>query len=161
MSLIIFAAIGMGIYMKNFLPSDATNHREIYDLHKSIGVIAFFLIIIRIINRFLNKTPEMIDSMARSEKILAKFVHFALYFLMFLTPLSGYLMSNSYGFAVKLFSLEMPNLISTNYQVAKIFSDIHTIFSYTLLFLISLHIAGVIKHLFFDKAENNVLKRML
>jgi cytochrome b561 len=103
----------------------------------------------------------MIDSMARSEKILAKFVHFALYFLMFLTPLSGYLMSNSYGFAVKLFSLEMPNLISTNYQVAKIFSDIHTIFSYTLLFLISLHIAGVIKHLFFDKAENNVLKRML
>jgi cytochrome b561 len=43
----------------------------------------------------------------------------------------------------------------------KIFSEAHEICAYFLLGLISIHIFAVIKHRFFDKPENDVLKRMI
>jgi cytochrome b561 len=80
---------------------------------------------------------------------------------MLIVPLSGYLMSNSYGFEVKFFGLTLPNLISQNIDLAKDFGEIHEISAFSLAGLIALHIVAVIKHRFFDQKENDVLKRML
>jgi cytochrome b561 len=161
MAVLIIAILAIGIYMTEFLPKDSVNRSQIYSFHKSLGVMAIILIITRIINRFLNKAPNLPQSMAKAEKILAHLGHVGLYLLMIIVPVSGYLMSNSFGYAVSFFSLELPFVVEKNFELAKIFAEIHELSSYSILGLVAIHVLAVIKHRFFDKPENDVLKRMI
>lgn len=147
--------------MTEFLPADAENKFQIYDLHKSLGVIVLILIFVRLINRITSKQPAVLESLPKIEKFASKFVHELLYFLMIFVPLSGYMMSNSYGFPVHLFSIAMPNLIEANPLLGRFFATMHEILAYTLLTVVILHFLGAMKHRFFDKPENDFLKRML
>jgi len=161
MAAIIIGLLGLGIYMTEFLSHDAENRFQIYDLHKSFGVVILLLIFVRIINRFLKPAPALPQSLPQIEKFASHAVHILLYILMLAVPLSGYLMSNSYGFPVHLFSITMPNLIAANPEFGKIFAQAHEFLSYSLLAAVGLHFLGALKHRFFDKPENDVLKRML
>ncbi len=161
MAAIILSALGLGIYMTEFLSKDATNRMDIYGLHKSLGVMALIFIALRIFNRIFHPNPKMLESLSAPEKFAVHFVHYLLYVLMIAVPLSGYLMSNSFGFPVHLFSYEMPVLLATNYDLGKIFSEIHELGAYTLIGALALHILGALKHKFFDKPENDVFKRMI
>ena len=161
MAVVILFLLGLGIYMTDFLPKDAPNHLEVYSLHKSIGVIALILIFVRILNRLILKAPKLPETLKKSEQILSHLGHFGLYVLMLCVPLSGYLMSNSFGFPVHLFSIEMPMLVERNLELGKLFAEAHELCAYALLGLVVVHILAVIKHRFFDKPENNVLKRMI
>ena len=161
MALIIFTLLGLGIYMMEFLSKEAPNRMEIYSLHKSLGVLALILVLLRIINRFIKPAPKLPDTIAKFEKIAAHLGHFGLYFLMLLVPLSGYLMSNSFGFPVHLFSIEMPTLVQRDMEMAELFAETHEIAAYSLLGLVLLHILGALKHRLFEAPENDVLKRML
>ncbi len=161
MSLLIIFMIGFGIYITDFVNNDSENRYFLYDLHKSIGVLILILLIARIANRFYHRPPELPQTIKKIERNLAHIGHIGLYFLMLIVPLSGYLMSNSYGYEVKLFSISMPFLISPNIELAKIFGEIHEISAFTLAGLIAIHVIAVIKHRFLDQKENDVLKRML
>jgi len=161
MAIIIISAICLGVYMTEFLPKDASNRSELYGLHKSLGILVLLLIFPRIINRFINKPPALPETIKKIDQILAHAGHIVLYILMILVPLSGYLMSNSYGYRVKLFSIEMPFIIEKNYELGKIFSSLHYYLGYGILFMVLIHIAAVVKHRFFDSKENDVLKRMI
>ncbi len=161
MALIILFMLGLGIYMTDFLGKEAPNRMEIYNLHKSLGVMILILIFIRLLNRLAFKAPALPDTMPKVEKTLAHLAHIALYILMIFVPLSGYLMSNSFGYPVNFFSIEMPFLVEKNFDHGKIFSEAHEILAFTLLGLVAIHVLAVIKHRFFDKAENDVLKRMI
>lgn len=161
MALLIIALLALGVYMTNFLDKSASNRFEIYSLHKSLGVVALALIIIRIFNRAITKAPALPKNMFKIEKILAKITHFTLYLLMLVAPLSGYLMSNSYGYGVHLFSIKLPFLIEKNLEIGPLFSKAHYYSTNALIALIAIHILAVIKHRFFDKNQNDVLKRMI
>lgn len=161
MALIIISLLGVGIYMTNFLPKDALNRGEIYALHKSFGVIALILIFFRIFNKIIQKKVLIQHSIPKFQRVLAYFIHYLLYLLMLIIPFSGYLMSNSYGYDVFLFSIKMPKLIQTNYEIAPIFSSIHEFGAYLIICALILHIGGALKHRFFDKKENDVLSKMI
>lgn len=161
MAALIIFMLGLGLYMADYLPKDAPNRLEIYGLHKSLGALALIFILIRVINRFIFKSPALPNSLPKLEKTLAHIGHIALYILMIAAPLSGYLMSNSFGYPVQLFSISLPVLISANFEAAKFFKEAHEVSTTLLMIVVAVHIAAVIKHRFFDKPENDVLKRML
>lgn len=161
MAALIIFLIGLGIYMSQFLSKEAPNRLDIYNLHKSLGALALGAVFIRIINRGIFKSPELPNSLPKIEKIGAKSSHFLLYILMIAVPLSGYLMSNSFGYPVNFFGHNLPNMIEPNEKLSHLFHELHEILPYVMLGVIALHIAGAVKHRFFDKAENDVLKRML
>jgi cytochrome b561 len=153
--------LGLGLYMTKILPKDAPNHLQVYELHKSFGVMVLILVLIRITNRLMKGAPPLQETISKIERILAYLGHFGLYVLMIITPLSGYLMSNSFGFPVKFFGIKLPFLVSQNFDHGKIFALAHELLAYALLALVVIHILAVIKHRYFDKPENDVLKRML
>lgn len=161
MAAVILFLLALGIYMTEFLPKDSPNHLQVYELHKSFGVLALALIFVRVTNRLIKKAPPLPNTMPKYEQILAHLGHIGLYVLMLVVPLSGFLMSNSFGFPVKFFGIELPMLIATNFDNGKIFSEVHELAAYALLGLVIAHVAAVIKHRFFDKPENDVLKRMI
>lgn len=161
MALLILFMLCLGIYMTEFLPKDAPNHLQVYELHKSFGLMIFILVFLRILNRFAKGVPALPESMSLIERILSHLGHFGLYVLMILVPLSGYLMSNSFGFPVKFFGIEMPIIAERNFEQGAFFITAHSFLAYTLLALVTIHVLAVIKHRFFDKPENDVLKRMI
>ena len=161
MAAIILTLLGLGIFMTEFLSKEAPNRMMVYDLHKSLGVLVLILIFLRIVNRLIHKAPPLPQTFPKWEKILAHLGHSGLYFLMILTPLSGYLMSNSFGYPVKFFGLEMPFLVEKDFEIGKIFSETHELSSYTLLGLVALHIIAAFKHRFEKNPEHDVLKRMI
>lgn len=161
MALLIIFLLGLGIYMSDFLSDESPNRLEVYNLHKSLGVLVLILVFLRIINRLLTCTPALPFAISALEKKLAKFGHFVLYFLMITTPLSGYLMSSFAGYPVKFFTIEMPNFFEANFELAGFFAETHEISAFSLLGLIVIHILAVIRHRFFDKPGNDVLNRMI
>jgi len=161
MALIIIGLLAMGIYMTEFLDKSSANRMLIYNLHKSFGALVLFLIVIRIFVRMQRSAPPLPSSIDLLTQSLSHFVHIILYVLMILMPLSGYLMSNYFGYPVYLFTLKLPMLVDKNSDLGKLCANAHEFLGYTLLVLISFHILGVIKHRFFDRPENDVLKRMI
>ena len=161
MAAIILFMLGLGIYMTNFLSKEAPNRMDVYNLHKSLGALVLALIIVRAVNRFALGAPAMPQTLPKSQKILAHLAHFGLYILMILAPLSGYLMSNLFGYPVAFFGIELPKIAETNFKLGDFFHEMHEILPYVLLGLITVHILAVVKHRFFDKPENDVLKRMV
>ncbi|MBU6141418.1 MAG: cytochrome b [Proteobacteria bacterium] len=161
MAVIILFLVGLGIYMADFLSKEAPNRMDVYNLHKSLGVLVLALVLVRIAVRLIYKAPAMPKTMARREVILAHLAHTALYLFMILVPLSGYLMSNLFGYPVSFFGFELPKIVETNFERGEFFHEAHEILPYVMLGLIAIHVLAALKHRFFDKPENDVLKRML
>ncbi|PZQ48243.1 MAG: cytochrome B [Micavibrio aeruginosavorus] len=144
--------IGMGM-----LPNEPFKF-QIYALHKSFGLLVFFLGIGRIIWRFVSPPPEHLETHAHWETTLAGAAHFWLYVCIIGMPLSGWLMSNAGEFPVPFFGIQMPHLIGKDEALGDLFGDVHELLGYTLLLVLALHVAGAIKHHVLDKDET--LKRM-
>ncbi|MDJ1407807.1 MAG: cytochrome b/b6 domain-containing protein [Candidatus Midichloria sp.] len=71
---------------------------SVYGLHKSIGVLIFLFLVIRIFNRFNFKIPKLPTAIKKFERIAAKIAVFFLYLGIITMPVSGYLMSVYYDY---------------------------------------------------------------
>lgn len=161
MALIIILLLAVGFYMTNWLDKESVNRMIIYNIHKSFGALVLFLVVARIFIRLSKPIPPLPNSISVFVKKIAHLVHILLYGLMIFMPLSGYLMSNSFGYPVHLFGLPLPMLVEKNIEMGKFFAETHKILGFTFVAVLGLHIAGVVKHRFFDRSENDVLKRMI
>lgn len=131
---------------------------EIYALHKSFGLLVFFLGTGRIVWRFVSPPPEHLETHEHWEVVLASAAHFWLYVCIICMPLSGWLMSSAGEFPIPFFGLHMPALIGKDENLAEFFGEAHEILAYTLLLVLALHVAGALKHHVIDKDET--LQRM-
>ncbi|WP_392551442.1 cytochrome b [Orbus wheelerorum] len=129
---------------------------NLFTLHKSIGVIIFFLTLWRIIVIIKQGLPKVLPKEEKFQRILSKSVQGIMYLLLLILPLSGYLMSGrSMNFLglIQIPSINLPN------HVHGFFHSVHIVTAYLLIALLCLHIFGAIYHHFWVK--DNVLKSML
>lgn len=160
MAIMILGLIFTGWYMEG-IPSDAPNKYDLYGWHKSFGLTAFFLLILRVLVRLTSKKPAMSPKMAGWERALAKTGHLLLYVLMLAVPVSGMIMSDAGGYNLDFFFTKF-DWMATNKELAKTAGGIHSWLPYVLLGVVALHLLGVLKHKFIDKdPELDVLKKML
>ncbi len=158
MALILLAGLALGLYMVG-LPL-SPNKLKFYSWHKWIGITAFILLAIRIIYRSIQRPPELPKQMSTLQQWVAHAGHFALYFLMFAIPITGWLMSSASGFQTIYFGImPIPDLIGKNSGLAQLLKQTHAILNYALIAAVVGHILAVIKHQLIDK--DNLLARML
>ena len=136
---------------------------ELYYLHKSLGITLLGLIVLRVLVRRAAQVPPLAAGLPLVERRLAHSAHRTLYLLMLLVPLLGYLESSAYvgGAGVPWFGLNLPQLVADDERVFDVANWLHRTLGYTLLAVIALHVAGVVKHRYFDKPEHDSLRRML
>lgn len=147
----------LGIYTWNL--SEEVSPRTLYfNLHKSIGVTIFALILIRILWRITHRPPTLLTSYKAWERKLATGAHHLLYLLMVALPLSGLIMAVASKYGVKWFGLEFIKGLD-NTPMRELFKEVHEIVGFIILLVIIVHIIGALKHNFIDKDET--LKRML
>lgn len=145
--------------------------RPAVDTHKSIGITVLGLVLLRILWRFTHKPPAMPASYGRLETFGAHAAHLALYLLMLLLPLSGWMHDSAWKDAATnpmhwfgLFEWPRMGWIMAIEPVAKehwhdVLGAVHTWAGYVLYGMFALHVLGALKHQLFDgEAE---LQRML
>lgn len=131
---------------------------EVYAMHKSFGLLVFFLGLARLAWRFFSPAPDRLSTHQGWERALASASHFWLYICMIGMPLSGWLMSSANEFSVPFFGAQLPHIIGKNEELAPLFRQTHTILGYSLFVILGLHIAGALKHHILDRDET--LQRM-
>ena len=169
---VVAALIIIGIVAGLFGMDDKNpNVRTIIDFHKSIGLTLLGLVALRILWRLANKPPPLPAAYSPGEQRLAHVAHAALYGVILLLPLTGYIHDSAFKLAaqhpIKLYWLVpfprigfIENLDpATKEQVHSIFFAAHVWLGYALYALLALHLIAVAKHHFMDREPE--LQRML
>ncbi len=128
--------------------------------HKSIGMTVLALAILRIGWRLFNRPPALPAGMKRWERLAATFTHWALYGVILMLPISGWIYSSAAGYGAEFYGLlDIPDLVGTSEALEDVFHEIHELLGIALLVLVGVHVAAALQHHFIKK--DNVLKRML
>jgi cytochrome b561 len=128
--------------------------------HKSVGITILGLAVLRLIWRWLNPTPELPDTLKPYERVLAKVTHVGLYALLFIMPLTGWMMSSARNFPVSWFNLvQLPDLVGPNRALYDTLHTTHAVLAWLLVGVAILHVLAALKHHFVLK--DDTLRRML
>lgn len=144
-----------GIYTWQ-LAEEASPRSFYFNLHKSLGITLFGLIILRILWRITHKPPVLLNH-KNWERKLAAGTHHLLYLLMIAMPLSGLIMAASSKYGVKWFGIPFIKGLDDD-NLRDIFESTHETIAILILAVVFLHIVGALKHKFIDK--DDTLKRM-
>lgn len=144
--------------------------RPVIDLHKSIGLTVLGLVIPRILWRLSHPPPAFPASYSRLEKAAAHFAHGALYLLIVLMPVSGWLHDSAFKDAAahplrifwvipwfRIGAIEHLDP-ATKERLHSVFFVLHAGAAFVLMGLLALHILGALKHQFIDREPE--LQRM-
>jgi cytochrome b561 len=148
----IIGMIALGLFMvelpkKSELPPGEESVRAFYFLlHKSLGITAALLILVRIIWRLTHTPPPLPDSIPSWQQRASGVVHGLLYFAMIAMPLTGYLQSMYSKYHTKFWGIELPRLAEANNEMKAFFSEIHEYVAFAFIAIIFVHIAAAVKH---------------
>lgn len=162
-ALLILSAIPLGLVAENmaFATSEELAAKAwVFSLHKTVGVTAFIVALLRIGWAFMQPKPMPLHPKRRLETFAAETVHWALYISLVLVPLSGWLHhAAAEGFAPILwpFGQSLP-FVPKSPDLADLLGAFHWLFSKVLIASILLHIAGALKHVIIDR--DHTLRRM-
>ncbi|MEL6572294.1 MAG: cytochrome b/b6 domain-containing protein [Pseudomonadota bacterium] len=162
-ALLIIAAIPLGI-IANEAPYETGEQLAykavLFSAHKTIGIVAFFVAILRILWALTQTKPGPLHPERSAETMLAEVVHWLLYISLVIVPLSGWLHhAATSGFAPIWWPLgQTLPFVPQSEGFSAFFAGLHWIFTKVLALSIFLHIAGALKHHLVDK--DDTLRRM-
>lgn len=156
--LMIVTSLGVGLYMVSL--SLSPDKLRLYSWHKWAGVTIFMLVLVRSLWRLTHPAPPLPDDVPVWQRKVAEATHYALYALMIVIPLTGWLMSSAKGFQTVYFGVvPIPDLLAKNEGLGETLALVHRYLNYTMIGLVIAHIAAALKHHFIDK--DDILRRML
>jgi cytochrome b561 len=127
--------------------------------HKAVGLLLLVLGVVRILWRRQDPPPKIADLTPLEEKA-AKATHHALYALMIIVPLSGWIASSAFGSPTKVFGLfEIPGIIPKSKPLVGPAYWAHFSLAWALLALVSFHIFAAFWH--HDRKKDATLVAML
>ena len=137
---------------------------------KTIGITVLGLALMRLLWRIAHRPPPLSPAIPRWQAVAARTGHAALYFLIIAMPLSGWIYDSAWEYAadvpIDFFGLfEMPRIAwvadmpaGPKKEVDELFHHVHEWLSYLLYVLLAAHLAGALKHQYFDRIPT--LERM-
>ena len=158
----LLAVIVIGMLCLGFILDDMPRGptKNFYvDLHKSFGVLALVLVLLRLGWRMRHTPPPLPLSMPRWQRIAAAVTHGLLYLCILLQPLSGYLATSFSDDGVKFFGLALPQWGWDDKPLRTFFGEVHGIVALALAVLVAIHVLAALKHLLVNRDQ--VFQRMV
>lgn len=150
-ALVVFSLFGLGLWMVELSYYDPW-YRRAPDIHKSIGILLFATVLLRLLWRLLNPHPRPLVTHSPLERRAATAAHLLLYLLLFVVMASGYLISTADGKPIEVFGLfAVPATLTAIENQEDIAGDVHYVLAITLIALVALHAAAALKHHFIDR----------
>jgi len=166
--LIAFFIIGLlaiGKYMVGLEENDPFRF-VLTQSHKSFGIVVLLLSVIRLLWRFTHRPPPEPPSLPDWQKRAAGGAHVALYLLMFILPITGWIMvsASPLNLDTVLFNvIPWPHLppfaqLPNKAEIAEAFHHYHEWAGMALILILLAHTGAALKHHFIDK--DTILIRM-
>jgi cytochrome b561 len=151
--------IPVGLFMVRY--GAATQFAEptgkLYDAHKLLGLVILVVAAARLIYRLANGAPPDEPTLEPWQKIIGHLTHWALYGLLIIVPMIGWLAVSHYG-PFEPFGLKLPTLAAQNEAQATRTFFLHMVAAYALIVLAGMHVGAALFHYVIRK--DGVLRRM-
>jgi cytochrome b561 len=158
MALLIAGLLTLGFLMSD-LPL-SPEKLQYYAWHKWAGISVFVLVWLRLAWRLWHPAPALPDTLSPWAQRLAHAGHAALYGLMIVIPLSGWVLSSAKGVQTVWFGVwPLPDLVAKDKALGDAMHEVHETLNYLLLLMLAGHVAAALKHHWID--QDDVLTRML
>ncbi len=158
------ALVLIGLYFVGDYMVDLTYYSRWYHTlpawHKAIGILTGFVLLFRVVWVYTQTRPAPTGHGTAFSHRLATLGHSALYILLFVMLISGYLISTAKGKGIDVFGwFELPALLAENKDRGERAGDIHEIAGTLFMLLVGVHTFAALFHHFYWK--DNTLTRML
>ncbi len=158
-ALLIFSNVALGFYMAS-VPKNMPTHDQVLFYHASIGSLIFMLAVFRLGWRLTHRPPALPRTIAKWQRTAAHILHWTLYVLMLIVPLSGYVHRLAGAHTVNFFGLgTLPVFIGKDEPLRVLTHALHESLVWVLCILVAGHLSAALKHYLIDR--DGVLQRML
>lgn len=158
-ALTVFGLFGLGFWMVDLSYYDDW-YRRGPDIHRSIGILLFLVMLFRVVWRAMNASPDPLPGHKRWEVRSAHAAHLLLYVLIFVAMVSGYLISTADGSSISVFDwFEVPSVTGQVKGMEDTAGTVHYWSTWAIVGLAAIHAAGAFKHHLLDR--DRTLRRML
>ena len=149
-------ALGWAAVMWHLSPTKL----DLFVLHKSTGMLILSLMLVRLFWRWMNVTPRLPVGMQTWERAAAHASHFILYLLLFLAPVTGWVINSAANIPFRMFwLLPIPAIANPDKALAETAARIHLGLFVLLALVLVVHAAAALRHQYV--VRDNVLARML
>lgn len=158
LALLLIGMLTIGFYMTG-LARNTPERGWWFNLHKSLGVVALVLIVLRLAWRATHRPPPLPAAMSALEVRLAHWSHGALYALMTLQVSTGFVSSSLNTYGITVFGLPLPAWGVQAPALRDALVAAHHMFAWAFAALVVVHVLAAFKHALWDR--DDVMRRML
>lgn len=146
MAVLVLAMIPVGVIMTQ-QGLDRSLQNSLFIFHKNIGVLLLILIVIRLGYRLTHKPAPLPPDIPEWQHRIAGLSHAALYALLFVMPVAGYVRVKAGGFPIEtLDALGVPALVPRSDALAEVAKTIHYFGGLAIAALIAMHVGAALYH---------------
>ncbi|MBQ57273.1 MULTISPECIES: cytochrome b [Pseudomonas] len=158
-ALVVFGLFALGYWMVG-LDYYSSWYTKAPDIHKSVGLILFAVMVLRVIWRWVSPPPGHLASHGPLTQKATRFGHAFLYLGLFVLMISGYLISTAEGRGIPVFGwFEVPATLTSIPNQEDVAGLVHEYLAWALVIFAGVHGLAALKHHFIDR--DTTLTRML
>ena len=140
----ILAMLFIGIGMVSTV---SPRYAALVSIHRPLGIAIFLLVLVRLINRWLNPPPPLPASVPPLQRQAAYASHIVLYGLMFALPLIGWGMLSAARYPIILYGpLHLPPILPRSLMLYALLRPLHTVLGYLLFATVLVHFGAALFH---------------
>lgn len=144
--LLLMAAAYATMEFRGLVPREGSGRFVMRAAHYSLGLAVLALVIVRILVRASRGAPPIVPPLSALNAAAAKLGHLALYALMIVLPLLGWLAYSAEGRVMAPFGLPLPMLIAQHQDWVKPLEGAHEIAGKIGYVLVAVHAAAALWH---------------
>lgn len=153
---LVFSMLCVG-FSFNFI-DDTTQRNSLIYFHKLTGLGILVLMLLRLLWALASVKPLLPKDTVKWQRIAEHFVHFSLYALLIVMPVSGWVMSVASGHVPTLAGISLGLPIPENKSLAMFAFNSHFWLAIGIIVFVFVHVAAALYHHFIKK--DNILRRM-
>lgn len=158
-TVLLFVAAYATIELREVFPKDSAPREMMKSWHYMAGLSIFAVAWLRLILRALTQSGSQFEATSGWQAWASKVTHVALYALMFVLPLLGWLTLSANGDTIPFFGFNLPALIGPNDRIAEFFEESHEVIAKIGYGLIGIHSLAALVHHYV--LRDSTLSRML
>jgi cytochrome b561 len=143
MAAMVLTMLGVGVAMVASL----ADYHVLVSVHRPLGIAILLLVVVRFVNRLLNRPPPLPATLSRAERFAATASEYLMYGLMFVLPLVGWGMLSAARYPVVLFGpLHLPYILPHNLTLYAVLRKAHTVLAYLFFLTFLAHFGAILFH---------------
>ena len=155
---LLFVAAYATMEFREALPKGSMPREAMKSWHYTVGLSILALAWVRLLFRVLTRGRGH-DPASRWQAAASGIAHIALYAMMIVLPLIGWMIVSAEGHSVSYFGVDLPPLIGANDRLADQFEDLHELIARAGYGLIGIHTLAALVHHYV--LRDSTLARML